>query len=451
MRLTSLLLLGLLGLTGCGPIPLPGSGGELVVGTRNSPTTYYLDGEGNPGGFEYDLARRFAEEQGWKVRFAPMDTLDDLYSAVRRGKVHVAAAGLSVTEERARQVTFGPSYGVVREVVVCREGVTLPARLEELGSLRLEVVEGSSHAQRLQEARRRLANLKWVEIQASGEEALLERVDAGLTDCAVADSDSLDVARNFHVALREAFFLAEKQKIAWAVKLGVDVNLSRRLSAFFAKIEKNGELARLRERYFGHVTRLEEADVRGVLERRVERLHPLRTHFYAGQAESGLDWRLLAAVAYQESQWDARAVSPTGVRGIMMLTADTADRLGVKNRLDPRESILGGARYLAHLKEEMDHTITEPDRTWMALAAYNIGPAHLEDARTLARKQGRNPNSWRDIKEVLPLLTRPEFHQGLRYGFARGGEARSFAENTRIYYDILSRFEPPYLRSWLTE
>lgn len=453
MRLTSLIFLGLavLALAGCGPVPLPGTGGELVVGTRNSPTTYYLDGEGHPAGFEYDLARRFAEEQGWNVRFVPMQGLDDLFSAVRRGKVHVAAAGLAVTEVRARQVSFSPSYGAVRELVVCREGAPLPARLEDLGGLRLEVVEGSSHAQRLQEAARRLPQLKWVEVETPGEEELLERVDSGLSDCTVADSDSLDVARNFHPSLREAFVLRDGQKLAWALKLGVDVTLSRRISAFFRKIEKSGELSRMRERYFGHVTRLEEADVRGVLERRVERLQPLRTHFYAGQGESGLDWRLLAAVAYQESQWDARAVSPTGVRGIMMLTADTADRLGVKDRLDPRESILGGARYLAHLKEEMNHAIPEPDRTWMALAAYNIGPAHLEDARTLARKLGKNPNSWRDMKEVLPLLARPDAYQSLRYGFARGGEARSFAENTRIYYDILTRFEPAYQSSWLLD
>ncbi|MBI5331467.1 MAG: membrane-bound lytic murein transglycosylase MltF [Betaproteobacteria bacterium] len=427
---------------------MPKSGGELVVATRNSPTTYFLDGEGKATGFEHDLVRRFAEAQGWSVRFETMESLDGMFRAVRNGRVHIAAAGLTVTEERGRQVAFGPAYGQVQELLVCREGVTQPARLEQIKGLRLEVVAGSSHALRLKQAQRRAPGLKWVEVVTPGEEELLERVDAGLADCTVADSDNLDVARNFHPSLREGLVLASRQQHAWALKMGVDVSLSRKLSTFFHGMERSGELARLRERYFGHVTRLAEADVRGVLERRVERLHPLRAHLYAGQIETGLDWRLLAAVAYQESQWDAAAVSPTGVRGIMMLTSDTADRLGVKDRLDPRESILGGARYLVMLRAGQAEDIPEPDRTWMALAAYNIGPAHLEDARTLARRLGKNPNRWSDMKEVLPLIAHPRHYAGLRYGFARGGEARTFAENVRIYYDILNRFERPYRNFW---
>lgn len=186
----------------------------------------------------------------------------------------------------------------------------------------------------------------------------------------------------------------------------------------------------------------------GILERRITLLRDLVGFFHAAQQDTGLDWRLLAAVAYQESQWNAHAVSPTGVRGIMMLTADTADRMGVKNRLDAQESILGGARYINLLKDGLSEDIPEPDRTWLALAAYNIGLGHLEDARKLAHKLGRNPDDWRDMKATLPLLARSQYNTSLKYGFARGGEARAFAENVRIYYDILSRYEKPYRDIW---
>lgn len=442
-------LLLVLSLAACGPLPTPGAKGELVVATYNSLTTYYLDADGQPTGFEHDLVMRFAESQGWKVRFVPMNNLGEIFRAVRNGRVHLAAAGLTINAERAQHMAFGPPYGKVDEWVVCREGVPSPKDSAGLRGLRLEVVADSSHVVHLRQTRRKNPGMVWIEMKDAGQQDLLERVDAGLADCSIADSGSLDVARNYHPSLRDAFVLAKGQKQAWALRQGVDVSFSRRITDFFRGVEKSGELARLQERYFGHVKRLEEADVRGILERRVERLHPLRGHFHTAQMETGLDWRLIAAIAYQESQWNAHAVSPTGVRGIMMLTADTADRLGVQNRLDPHESILGGARYLALLKALLPETVPEPDRTWMALAAYNIGPAHLEDARGLARRLGKNPDQWRDLKEVLPLLTRSSYYGSLRYGFARGGEARTFAENTRIYFDILNRFEATYRSGWM--
>jgi membrane-bound lytic murein transglycosylase F len=323
----------------------------------------------------------------------------------------------------------------------------LPQRVEDLPGLRVEVVAGSSHVDHLKAFQRRLPALKWVEATVPSSEELLERVDIGLADCTVSDSDSLDVARNFHPALHDAFVLASAQPQAWVVSRAMSSGFSRQLVSFFQSMEKDRALALLRERYFGHVTRLNETDVVGILEKRSSLLNQLKPHFYAAQSETGLDWRLLAAVAYQESQWDTHAVSFTGVRGLMMLTDSTADQLGVKDRLDPRESILGGARYIIRLRQALPEQIPEPDRTWMALAAYNIGDGHLQDARNLARKLGKNPDSWADMKAVLPLLSNREHAGKLKYGYARGGEARAMTENIRIYFDILAKFEKPYRES----
>lgn len=437
---------GLALLAGCSPspVPPPEQSGELVVMTRNSPTTYFLDVEGRPTGFEFDLASRFAATQGWRVRFEVADSIDELLEAMAAGQAHIAAAGLTASEERRRSLRFGPTYGQVKEWVICADQVKLPRSVDDLPGLRIEVVAGSSHAQHLQTFKRRTPGLQWVEVAAPSSEELLERVDIGLADCTVADSDSLDVARNFHPTLREAFVLASAQPQAWLVARGMSAKFSRHLATFFKSMEKDRALAVLRERYFGHVTRLKEADVRGILEKRGSLLHEYKPHLYAAQSETGLDWRLLAAVAYQESQWDAHAVSFTGVRGLMMLTEQTADRLGVKDRLDPRESILGGARYIILLRDALPPEIPEPDRTWMALAAYNIGSGHLHDARRLAKALGKNPDSWSDLKAVLPLLSRREYAGKLKYGYARGGEARAMTENVRIYFDILARYEKPY-------
>ncbi|KAF0100704.1 MAG: family 3 extracellular solute-binding protein [bacterium] len=439
-------VLGAMLLAGCwrGPAPSPEESGELVVATRNSPTTYFLDADGNPAGFEHDLTTLFAERQGWRVRFEVADTLEELFDIVASGRAHIAAAGITATEERRARVRFGPNYGQVKEWVVCRQGLSAPAAVKDLVGLRLEVVAGSSHAERLRFHRRRMPELRWTEMELPGPEELMERLDVGLGDCAVVDSDSLDVGRNFHPGLRPAFVLESAQPQAWVLGRGVDLRLSRRVVDFFKKLEAGGDLVRLRERYFGHVTRLAEVDVLGVLDKRATLLNELRPHFHDAQAETGLDWRLLAAIGYQESQWDAHAQSPTGVRGLMMLTRQTADHLGVKDRLDARESILGGARYVVELKAALPETVPEPDRTWLALAAYNIGMGHLNDARALARRLGKNPDQWRDMKNVLPLISRAEYASSLRYGFARGGEARAFAENVRIYYDILRKYEKPH-------
>jgi membrane-bound lytic murein transglycosylase F len=437
--------LAVLLLAGCGrPLEPPRESGELRVLTRTSTTTYYLGPDRKPTGFEYDLVQRFAERNGWRLKIKPAVTLGRMLARLEGGEAHVAVAGLAITPERQKTFLFGPSYAEEREVVVCGPAVQLPEGPAGLVGLRLEVVVGSSHLERLKELRQAHPDLNWQEVRAASEEELLERAAAGLADCVVADSVSFDVAWNFLPSLRVAFELGEPRQIAWALPKDADPQFLATMQAFFKEIEASGELEDLKERYFGHVRRLAEADVLGILEKRTLLLPGLKPHFQRGQEITGLDWRLLAALAYQESQWDAGAVSPTGVRGIMMLTEQTADHLGVNNRLDVADSILGGARYVVMLKEGLPVGIAEPDRTWLALAAYNIGLGHLQDARRLTERLGKNPDSWRDVKEVLPLIAKGKYAKTLQHGYARGGEARALAENVRIYYDILVRYEPAY-------
>jgi membrane-bound lytic murein transglycosylase F len=424
------------------PLRSPYTTGELVVLTRESPTTYYLDAEGKPAGFEYDLVSEFAKEQGWTLKLEIAKDVDSLIDQMARSQAHLAAAGLTVTTERAGRLRFGPSYAHERELVICGEGVKKPASFAALPKVRLEVIKGSSHAERLLELRQAYPDLQWVEVNDHSTEELLERAATGLSDCTVADASTFDVMKNFMPSLNLAMVLTENRDMAWAMPMNVDIRLRQALADFFKKIRSDGRLTRLREQYFGQTHQMAEADVQGILTKRTLLLPKLKNAFVQAQEESGLDWRLLAALAYQESQWNPLATSPTGVRGIMMLTSETADRLGVPDRLDIKSSILAGARYLNMLKDELPDRIRDPDRTWMALAAYNLGMGHLEDARRLAQKLGKNPNSWAVLKDVLPLLAKESYAADLRLGFARGGEGRMLAENVRIYYEILKRYEP---------
>ena len=148
---------------------------------------------------------------------------------------------------------------------------------------------------------------------------------------------------------------------------------------------------------------------------------------------SEIDWKLLAAISYQESHWDPLATSPTGVRGLMMLTRNTAQSLGLSDRTDAEQSISGGMRYIQDMMTKVPESVPQEERIWFALAAYNMGYAHMLDARALTAKQKGNPDSWADVKQRLPLLSQKPWYSKLTYGYARGHEAYTYVENIRKY------------------
>jgi len=193
----------------------------------------------------------------------------------------------------------------------------------------------------------------------------------------------------------------------------------------------------LLERHYGHVSDFDYVGTRTYMRHIEQRLPEYRPHFEEAVADKDIDWRLLAAVAYQESHWNPKAVSPTGVRGMMMLTRTTANDLGVDRRTDPRQSIDGGSRYLKYLLDRIPERIQGRDRLWLALAAYNIGYGHMEDARIITQQRGGDPDKWMDVKESLPLLHKRKWYSKTKNGYARGNEAVRYVENIRSYYDIL--------------
>jgi len=287
--------------------------------------------------------------------------------------------------------------------------------------------------------------LKWTEVDITGED-LLAKLAEGKIDYAVVDSTQINLAKNFYPNLGVALDLGEPTGRAWAFSPYAERELLEKTRSFFDRIEQDGTLTRLLDRYYGHIQRLEQADVSGILKKRRTLLPDLREHFHEAEELTGIDWRLIAALAYQESHWNPLAISPANVRGLMMLTETTADRMKMTDRLDARQSILAGARYLQMLKDRLPPRILEPDRTWIALAAYNQGSGHIEDARVLAQRLKLNPDSWVDLKKTLPLLSLSEYFRSLKHGYARGGEAVILAESVRTYYKILLKYERPY--SW---
>jgi membrane-bound lytic murein transglycosylase F len=433
-----------LGLTACGRAPSlleqVQQQNELIVITRNSATTYY-EGPNGPTGFEYELAKRFADYLGVELHIVIPPNFNDILPLVALGDAHLAAAGLTATEKRRGKVRFGPNYHRITPQLVYRSGSKRPRSAGDLQGT-LEVVAGSSHEERLEELKQEYTELSWEAQPEQSSEELLTLVWQQLIDYTVADSHELAVNRHYYPELKPAFDLDEPQPLAWAFPRSEDNSLFLAANAFFSLIMQDGTLEQLIERYFGHIETFDYVGTRRYQAHVEQRLPQYLDLFTEAAGGIGMDWRLLAAIGYQESHWDPGAVSPTGVRGLMMLTRDAAKDLGIENRSDPVQSIRGGAEYLARMAKRLPEHIPEPDRTWLALAAYNVGLGHLEDARKLTIKNKGDPDRWVDVKKNLPLLSKKKWFQQTRYGYARGREPVRYVQNIRTYYDILV---------WLTE
>lgn len=413
--------------------------GELVVLTRNSPTTYY-EGPDGPQGIEYDLAKAFADSLGVTLKLRVVAS-DDILPQLLHGGADLAAAGLVVTPERAREVRFGPTYEEIQQQVVYRLGTDRPADLPALQGHYIEVTGHSSYAERLRALQARYPGLTWGVSKDTEVEDLLVSVWQGLIDFTVADSNTVALMRQYYPELQVAFGLGKPAQLAWAFPPDGDDSLYQAATAFFAKMRKSGEINRLIERYYGPAQRFNYVNITSYIARIKSTLPAYRTLFKTAGKRYNLDWRLLAAVAYQESLWDADAVSPTGVRGMMMLTHDTSSTLGVTDREDPLQSIEGGARYLRAMIDRIPERIPQPDRVWMALAAYNVGLNHLDDARMLTQETGGDQDRWVDVEKRLPLLANENWYRKTRYGYARGYEPVQYVRRIRTYYNILVKLD----------
>lgn len=411
--------------------------GVLVVATRRGPTTYYPGAKG-PDGFEYALVRQFARHLGVQVRYVFPPTLDDLLDATERGTVHLASAGLSVTPERQKRLNFSSPYSYVTPQLVYRRGDPRPRTLDNITAGQLHLVANSSHEETL----RRLQatdypHLTWERHADAGSDKLLAALDEGTIRLTVADSNEVELSRRLYKYAATAFELGEPQPVAWAFARHTDQSLLDAANDFLHIVQEDGRLQRLHARYYGHAGRLNFVDTREFWRNVRDRLPPLRRYFEQAAEQTGIDWRLLAAIGYQESHWQAGAVSPTGVRGVMMLTQSTARQMDIKDRDDPAQSISGGARYLRVVEKKIPQRIREPNRLWLTLAGYNIGFGHLEDARILTERDGANPDLWMEVKQRLPLLAKKKYYQTLRHGFARGQEPVDYVDNIRNFYDLL--------------
>jgi membrane-bound lytic murein transglycosylase F len=437
--------------SGCerGPV-VPGHARPgLNVIVRPGPATWFIGPNGQATGLDHDLLTRFARERGVPLNIVFADGAAALLTKLGAGEAELGAGGLFQAASAnpaddatgaSAAVAWSTGYHAVDPVVIYNADGFRPRGFQDLDEATVAYPAHTGLDAQLAAVRLAHPEIRWQPVDVVSADALIAQVADGTVSYAVVASSDAAIARNIYLDFDVAFPAGPRREFAWAVAPGYP-ELRNALDAFFARLRKDGTLARLAERYFADSRQVERIDA-GVFQERIrESLPQWRKTFVEAQAKSGIEWRLLAALAYQESQWDADATSETGVRGLMQLTEETARHLGVADRLDPKASAIAAARYLADLKSKLPARIAEPDRTWLALAAFNIGTAHHEDARIHAQRQKLDPDLWSDVRKVLPLLAEPEYYVGAKYGYACGGMPVAFVARVRGYYDILLRME----------
>ena len=411
--------------------------GELRVVTRIGPTAYILGPDLRASGPEFDLAQAFANELGVELVVETVQSVSEVLPFLLTGKAHLAAAGLSITPSRREFVNFGHPYEMVDMHLIYKLGTGKPRSIDDVLGRSIEVVAGTSHVDMLASLKEIYPELAWIENADVEVADLLQKVAAGEIEITIADSTEFNIQRHFYPNLRVALDLEIGDPLAWAFPRGSGDSLLSRADDFLIGADRNGTLAQVKDRYYGHTDEFDYVGTRNFIRHYESRLPRYREFFENAGEQFGVDWRLVAAIGYQESHWRSQAVSPTGVRGIMMLTQDTARYLGIDDRVDPKNSIFGGAEYYARQTERIADTVNEPDRTWMALAAYNVGFNHIKDARQIVEWQGGNRDTWLDISGALPLLAQRKWYSRVPFGYARGWEPVLYVNNIRSYYNIL--------------
>jgi membrane-bound lytic murein transglycosylase F len=412
--------------------------GSIRVATRNTPSAYYIDKSG-PAGFEYELAKAFADDLGVEIDLIIPDTINGLFQAIEKRDAHIVAAGINISSARQNSFEFSTPYAESISTVIYRlkQGIPAPKNIDDLIGKKTLVLANSIQEEQLENLKPEHPSLSWQETSELTNTDILDKVFSKEVDYTIVDSSVYESQSSFYPGLNSAFTIGKSQPIAWVLTPNQDGSLKRAVNKFLAKPTTKTLIKKLKKKYYEKRNPLNYFDTVTFKQDMETRLSCLEQYFYMAEQETDFDWMLLASIAYQESHWKADAVSPTGVRGIMMLTNAAAKEVGVTDRTDPIQSIRGGAEYLLNVKRKIPERIKEPDHTWFALAGYNVGFGHLEDARVLTQRANKDPDKWDDVKEFLPLLSKKKYFSTVKYGYARGQEPVQYVANIKKYIELL--------------
>ncbi len=412
---------------------------ELHVVLLDAPSSYYVGVDG-PQGFEYDLLKEYAKHLNVPLKIETAHTIKEALKLSQDIDIDITSASLTKTAKREKKLYFGPSYFEVQEQVICYRGMqqksNFPRDVEDLAGLSILVGEDTSYQETIKALQNDGFDINATYSSSLSTEEILEKVSKHEVDCTIADSNVYALNLRYYPEIAMAFSISGREQLAWLLP-DEATELKADLYTWLNDYNQQGKISQLKDHYYSYVLFFDYYNTKMFYKRMKSRLPKYEKLFKEAATRFGIPWTLLATISYQESHWNAKAKSFTGVRGLMMLTRHTAKLLGVKNRLDPKQSIVGGTRHIKQMLKFIGSDVKGENRLKFALAAYNIGMGHIRDAQTLAREIGLNENIWSDLKVVLPLLSQKKYYSGLQYGFARGSEPVKYVEAIYNFRDIL--------------
>jgi len=408
---------------------------KITVITRNNAHCYYTYRD-EPMGFEYNLAKAFANylEVDLTVKTFPWA---DMIKALNQGKGDFIAASMTITPSRKRMVDFSDEYLSIQQRIIVHEDNHTIKNLADLNGKIIHVRKATSYEERLSDLHKNGLNFTLMLHDDVPTEELIRQVADKEIEVTVADSIIGELNRRYYPNIKIGIPIEEPQSLGWAVKKQ-DKALLSAIDTFFEKIKADGTFDDIYRDYYANVQIFDRFDLKKFHQRINTRLPKYETIIKKAAKQYGFDWRLIAAIIYQESHFNPRARSHRGVRGLMQITKPTAQEMGVTNRLDPEQSIMGGARYLRKLYERYDEA-QGFDRTLITLASYNVGPSHITSAQRIAREKGLDPHKWSSLEQTLPLLCYEKYIKMSKHGYCRGSEPVRYVNRILTYFDILRR------------
>ncbi|MFA6192429.1 MAG: membrane-bound lytic murein transglycosylase MltF [Sulfurimonas sp.] len=415
--------------------------GVLNVVLLNAATTYYIGTDG-PQGFEYDLLNAYAKHLGVTLKITSANTVKEAIELSKNSDIHITSAALAKTEIRKKSFNFGPSYFEVQEQVVCNRSMMgtnkFPRDVEGLSGLNVTVGDETSYSETIKSLQTDGFDINATYTSEFSTEELLEKVSTHEIDCTIADSNIYSQNLRYFPEIALAFTIGPREQLAWVLR-DDSRELESDMYAWLNNFSQSGAMTELKDHHYGYAMLFDYSATTMLYKQIKSTLPKYKDHFVDAANKNDIPWALLAAISYQESHWNPDAKSMTGVRGLMMLTQNTADVLGVQNRSDPHESVFGGAKYIKQMIKGVPEEVEGENRLKFALAAYNIGMGHILDAQELAKKAGLNQNIWTDLKKVLPLLSQKKYSKTLKYGYARGSEPVKYVDAIYNYKDIIEK------------
>lgn len=422
------------------PAPVDPSEPAIRVAALNHPLVFRKN-KSLRSGYEHDLLEQFAKDRNHRIQWIPVNTEDEALNLVQSGQADIAAGRISENNPANTSLLLSMAYDDQNLNLVCRKDIdpelTLTGNLANESQLRIGTLAKSLNADQINLLQKIYPGIRLTLVHSSRVSVVLKELVRNEHDCALVDPWEFGVYSAFFPALKIRASFSENLSYHFFLRPHLK-NLQSEIHLWFQKASRQGKVSALQDRYQNPFKNLSDFDRVHFFRALKTRYNTYAKYFKRSSREFGLPWQLVAAVAYQESHWYEDAQSFTGVRGLMQLTKQTALHLGVNDRNDPAQSVWGGSKYLRYLIAVQPKGLPQNDRLSLALATYNVGPAHMIDAQNLAAMMGKNPYSWKDLKEVLPLLADPDYLPLLKYGAARGQEPVDFVERVHSFYEILS-------------